>query len=87
LLKILQPIYQIERSFVVIGAKYCHLPFDFGIQVKKSNHRVGWKAAQANIQLASPNETFKRDLFKQTCANKNGFSTIQDSQEDVWKDK
>jgi very-short-patch-repair endonuclease len=90
LLEILQPIYSsIERQLRVQWCKniLC-LPFDFAIQVKKViielDGRQHFKQV-ANWQ--SPQDQFERDLFKQSCANENGYSTIRILQEDVWKDK
>jgi hypothetical protein len=53
-----QFIQQLSEVFCGLVQNICHLPFDFGIQVKKSNHRVGRKAASSNIQLAIAERNF-----------------------------
>jgi very-short-patch-repair endonuclease len=68
--------------------KTTYLPFDFCIPEHKII--IELDGAQHFIQVSnwnSPEETFENDLFKEKCANKNGYSVIRILQEDVFGDK
>jgi very-short-patch-repair endonuclease len=64
------------------------LPFDFCIP--DHNIIIELDGAQHFRQVSnwtSPEDTFKNDLFKEKCANDNGYSVIRILQEDVFGDK
>jgi very-short-patch-repair endonuclease len=64
------------------------LPFDFCIP--EHNIIIELDGAQHFIQVSnwtSPEETYENDIFKETCANENGYSVIRILQEDVFGDK
>jgi very-short-patch-repair endonuclease len=68
--------------------KTTYLPFDFCIP--EHNIIIELDGAQHFIQVSnwkSPEETYENDLFKETCANENGYSVIRILQEDVFGDK
>ena len=63
------------------------LPFDFCIP--EHNIIIELDGRQHFIQVSnwtSPEETFENDLFKEKCANDNGYSVIRLLQEDVFGD-
>jgi len=67
--------------------KMC-LPFDFCIPEHKII--IELDGAQHFRQVSnwkSPEETYENDIFKETCANENGYSVIRILQEDVFGDK
>jgi very-short-patch-repair endonuclease len=67
--------------------KITYLPFDFCIP--EHNIIIELDGAQHFIQVSnwnSPEETFENDLFKEKCANENGYSIIRILQEDVLND-
>jgi len=64
------------------------LPFDFCIPEHKII--IELDGAQHFTQVSnwtSPEETYENDIFKETCANENGYSVIRILQEDVFGDK
>lgn len=65
-----------------------YLPFDFCIP--EHNILIELDGRQHFIQVSnwnSPEETHENDLFKEKCANDNGYSVIRILQEDVFGDK
>jgi very-short-patch-repair endonuclease len=65
-----------------------YLPYDFCIpEFKIIIELDGLQHFQQVMKWKSPEEQFKTDLYKQECANNNGFSTIRLLQKDVWDDK
>ncbi len=64
-----------------------HLPFDFAIE--EYNIIIELDGRQHFEQVSnwiSPEEQYKRDLYKMRCANKNNYSVIRIYQLDVWED-
>ena len=64
------------------------LPFDFCIP--EHNIIIELDGAQHFEQVSNwntPEETFENDLFKEKCANENGYSIIRILQNDVFSDK
>ena len=64
------------------------LPFD--LCIPNHNIIIELDGAQHFRQVSnwtSPEDTFKNDLFKEKCANDNGYSVIRILQEDVFGDK
>lgn len=65
------------------------LPFDFALEADKiiieldGNHHF----RQVMNWNKSPEENHARDVYKQACANTNGFRVIRILQTDVWSDK
>lgn len=78
-------IYQFKQEW----CKNIHcLPFDFCIP--DHNIIIELDGRQHFIQVSnwtSPEETFENDLFKEKCANEQGYSVIRILQEDVFNDK
>jgi very-short-patch-repair endonuclease len=78
-------IYQFKQEW----CKNIHcLPFDFCIP--DHNIIIELDGRQHFIQVRnwiSPEETFENDLFKEKCANEQGYSVIRILQEDVFNDK
>jgi very-short-patch-repair endonuclease len=78
-------IYQFKQEW----CKNIHcLPFDFCIPDLKIILELD--GPQHFIQVSnwtSPEETFENDLFKEKCANEQGYSVIRIIQEDVFNDK
>ena len=79
----------IQRQF---KADWCknktYLPFDFCIPELKALFELD--GGQHFIQVsnwASPEEQFQNDIYKQKCANENGYSVIRLLQEDVLYDR
>jgi very-short-patch-repair endonuclease len=67
--------------------KQMYLPFDFCIPELKII--IELDGIQHFVQVsnwASPEETYENDLFKEKCANENGYSVIRIIQEDVFND-
>jgi very-short-patch-repair endonuclease len=65
-----------------------YLPFD--LCIPNHNIIIELDGAQHFRQVSnwtSPEDTFKNDLFKEKCANDNGYSVIRILQEDVFGDK
>jgi very-short-patch-repair endonuclease len=65
-----------------------HLPFDFCIPEKKVI--IELDGPQHFIQVSnwkSPEKCFETDVFKQRCANENGYSVVRIIQDDVWFDR
>lgn len=65
-----------------------HLPYDFVIPEYKII--IELDGIQHFIQVSnwdSPEETFENDIYKEKCANDNGYSIIRILQEDIFKDK
>jgi very-short-patch-repair endonuclease len=67
--------------------KRVYLPFDFCIPEFKIIIELDGRQHFTQVSnWASPEETFKTDLFKEKCANDNGYSVIRILQEDVFND-
>ena len=67
--------------------KISYLPFDFCIQELKIIIELdGLQHFQQVSNWSSPEEQFKNDIYKQKCANENGYSVIRLLQEDVFND-
>jgi very-short-patch-repair endonuclease len=65
-----------------------HLPFDFCIPEHKIIIELDGRQHFNQVSnWNSPEETFENDLFKEKCANENGYSVIRILQEDVFGDK
>ena len=65
-----------------------YLPFDFCIEEYKIIIELdGIQHFEQVSNWSSPEEQFKNDKYKQTCANENGYSIIRLLQEDVFNDK
>ena len=86
----LKPIY--PTLITQFKQEWCkniaHLPFDFCIP--EHNIIIELDGAQHFIQVSNwkcPEDTFENDLFKEKCANDNGYSVIRILQEDVFGDK
>jgi very-short-patch-repair endonuclease len=78
----------VERQF---KADWCknktHLPFDFCIPEYKIIIELdGAQHFKQICNWSSPEVQFKNDIYKQTCANTNGYSVIRLLQEDVLND-
>jgi len=91
LYEILISKYIIERQLTYEWCKNVetnhYLPFDFC--VKNYNILIELDGKQHFMQIMnwkSPEEQRKRDLYKQKCANDNGYSVIRIYQEDVYYD-
>jgi len=78
-------VYQYKRDWCM---NKNHLPFDFCIPEKKVI--IELDGPQHFTQVSnwkSPERCLENDIFKQRCANKNGYSVIRIIQEDVWFDR
>lgn len=65
-----------------------YLPFDFVIKDFKIIIELdGDQHFKQVSNWKSPDLVFKNDIYKMICANKNGFSVIRITQDDVYKDK
>ena len=90
LFEFLQPIYpsvisQFKKSWC--KNKSC-LPFDFCIpELKIIIELDGEQHFRQVGKWKSPEETQKRDLYKEKCATENSYHVIRLLQEDVWRDK
>jgi very-short-patch-repair endonuclease len=65
-----------------------HLPFDFCIPEKKVI--IELDGPQHFTQVSnwkSPERCLENDIFKQRCANENGYSVVRIIQDDVWFDR
>jgi very-short-patch-repair endonuclease len=81
--------YNIKRQFKVEWCKNIkHLPFDFVIEERKIIIELDGPQHFKQIgNWLAPEETFKNDIYKIECANKNGFSIIRILQKDVFNNK
>jgi len=86
---ILQVNYNIQIQFKTEWCKNKkYLPFDFCIiDYKIIIELDGRQHFEQVSNWSSPEEQLINDLYKQSCANKNGYSTIRLLQEDVFYDK
>jgi len=67
--------------------KITYLPFDFCIpELKIIIELDGRQHFQQVRNWSSPEEQFENDIYKQKCANENGYSVIRLLQEDVFND-
>jgi len=66
----------------------CYLPFDFCIEIYKIIIELDGLQhfKKVNHFRKTPEEQRERDLYKQKCANDNGYSVIRVYQEDVYYD-
>jgi very-short-patch-repair endonuclease len=83
-----------EYDFVIIQfqQQWCKsvnlLPFDFCIEDSLIIIELDGKQHFEQVwNWKSPEEQFERDMYKQKCANDNGYSIIRLLQEDVHRDK
>ena len=79
----------IQRQF---KADWCknktHLPFDFCIEANKTIFELdGGQHFTQVSNWTSPEEQFQNDIYKQNCANENGYSVIRLLQQDVLYDR
>jgi very-short-patch-repair endonuclease len=86
---ILTPYYNIQTQF---KEEWCKnkkcLPFDFCIiELKIIIELDGRQHFEQVSNWSTPEEQYTNDLYKQTCANENGYSIIRLLQEDVFYDK
>ncbi len=89
----LKKIYEnLEHQFYISWCKNPNtnrfLPFDFVLH----NYKIiieldGKQHFEQVMNWDSPEEQFKRDIYKMNCANNNGYSVIRIFQEDVYSDK
>jgi very-short-patch-repair endonuclease len=92
LYQILLPLYStIEFQFKQDWCKNIesnrHLPFDFCISENKIIIELdGPQHFRQIMEWKTPEEQQKQDLYKEKCANDNGYSTIRLLQEDVAND-
>ena len=64
------------------------LPYDFVLHEHKIIIELdGEQHFNQVSNWTSPEENFKRDKYKEKCANENGYSIIRILQDDVWNDK
>jgi very-short-patch-repair endonuclease len=64
------------------------LPYDFVLKEHKIIIELdGRQHFEQVSNWTSPEETLKRDKYKEECANENGYSMIRILQDDVWNDK
>jgi very-short-patch-repair endonuclease len=67
--------------------KTSYLPFDFCVEEYKIIIELdGPQHFQQIANWSSPEEQFKKDKYKEKCANENGYSVIRLLQEDVFYD-
>ena len=90
LLDALKPLY--PTLITQFKQEWCknkiRLPFDFCIPEHKIIIELDGRQHFTQVSnWKCPEETFKIDLFKETCANDNGYSVIRILQEDVLYDK
>jgi very-short-patch-repair endonuclease len=87
----LRRIYSsLERQFTADWCKNIkHLPFDFIIPEYNIIIELDGTFHYKDVNFYDTNlkETQKWDIYKQRCANKNGYSTIRLTQEDVYHNK
>jgi len=85
----IQPVYttlitQFKRDFC---KKRSHLPFDFCIpELKIIIELDGPQHFTQVSNWSTPEEQFENDVYKQRCANENGYSVIRLLQKDVFND-
>lgn len=64
------------------------LPYDFVLHEHKIIIELdGLQHFEQVSNWMNPEENFKRDKYKEKCANENGYSIIRILQDDVWNDK
>jgi len=90
LLDALKPLY--PTLITQFKQEWCkninYLPFDFCIPEHKIIIELDGRQHFKQVSnWKCPEETFENDLFKETCANDNGYSVIRILQEDVLNDK
>ena len=86
---ILQPYYMslLYQFSCVWCKKQNPLRFDFCIpELNIIIELDGKQHFQQVLSWSSPEEQFENDKYKETCANKNGYSVIRLLQTDVWND-
>lgn len=78
-------IYQYKQDWCM---KKNHLPFDFCIPGKKVIIELDGRHHFTQVSnWTTPEECLENDVFKQKCANENGYSVVRIIQKDVWLDK
>jgi len=86
-------ISELYKSIIIqYRAEWCKrkikLPYDLCIpELKIIIELDGQQHFQQVRNWNSPEDNFNNDIFKQKCANENGFSIIRIIQKDVWNDK
>ena len=91
--KLFEILRQLYPSIIIqFRQEWCkrksHLPFDFCIPEKKKIIELdGLQHFEQVRNWSSPEDQFENDIYKQQCANKNGYSVIRLLQEDVLYDK
>lgn len=83
---------ELEHQFKIEWCKNLEtkrlLPYDFVLKEHKIIIELdGLQHFEQVSNWTSPEEIFKRDKYKEKCANENGYSMIRILQDDVWNDK
>lgn len=78
-------VHQFKQDWCM---KKNHLPFDFCIPGKKVIIELDGRHHFTQVSnWTTPEACLENDVFKQKCANENGYSVVRIIQKDVWLDK
>ena len=84
----LQIIHQYKKDWCKNNDTHNYLPFDFCIDDDKIIIELdGKQHFEQVMNWKTPEDQLKNDIYKQKCANENGYSIIRLLQEDVFNDK